>query len=382
MRKSLALITTVVLMTALAGLAADKVPPLVNYQGKLLNNSGSIVPNGNYQLEFRVWSAASGGSLSWGRTYPVNVTDGLFNVVLGDGGGVISGAQTTNLVAAFDGSDRFLGLTITKDQTGATVANAQEIQPRQQLLSTPYAIQANDAAKLGGTSATNYLKNGDVVISGSVRSTNLQVDDQAYFVMKDSGAGLNPVIAFDANDFMLYKRTENYLCIYNGSNEKLRITSSNVVVSASGGITGPGTVPLGSIMMWSGSAVPSGWALCDGNNNTPDLRGRFVLGSGTGASLTARTVGQKGGEETHVLTPTEMPAHAHGVTDPKHSHQINNDETRDGWNIGSYYASDRGQSVSSSLSSATGISIQNTGGNGAHNTIPPFYVLAFIMRVQ
>ena len=63
-------------------------------------------------------------------------------------------------------------------------------------------------------------------------------------------------------------------------------------------------VPVGGIIMWSGAAtnVPTGWALCDGQNGTPDLRGRFVLGAGQGAGLTPRTAGEAGGEETHKLT--------------------------------------------------------------------------------
>jgi len=41
--------------------------------------------------------------------------------------------------------------------------------------------------------------------------------------------------------------------------------------------------PAGSIILWSGSiaSIPSGWALCDGQNSTPDLRGRFVMGAGS-----------------------------------------------------------------------------------------------------
>lgn len=43
-----------------------------------------------------------------------------------------------------------------------------------------------------------------------------------------------------------------------------------------------GRVRHGMIVMWSGAIadIPSGWALCDGANGTPDLRGRFVLGAG------------------------------------------------------------------------------------------------------
>ena len=42
-----------------------------------------------------------------------------------------------------------------------------------------------------------------------------------------------------------------------------------------------GSILTGIIALWSGTAdnIPSGWALCDGNNGTPDLRDRFVLGA-------------------------------------------------------------------------------------------------------
>ena len=54
-------------------------------------------------------------------------------------------------------------------------------------------------------------------------------------------------------------------------------------------------VPGGFIGMWSGSAetIPTGWALCDGTNGTPDLTERFILGAGKGD-----TPGTTGGTAT------------------------------------------------------------------------------------
>src|SRR5262249_34779064 len=51
-------------------------------------------------------------------------------------------------------------------------------------------------------------------------------------------------------------------------------------LSVTGTITGQGAVPVGAIMMWSGDvkSLPKGWVLCDGGNETPDLRGRFIVG--------------------------------------------------------------------------------------------------------
>ena len=66
--------------------------------------------------------------------------------------------------------------------------------------------------------------------------------------------------------------------------------------------------PVGIITMWSGaiSNIPTGWALCDGNNGTPNLTDRFIVGAGNDY-----TVGATGGEATHTLTENEMPKHRH-----------------------------------------------------------------------
>ena len=71
-------------------------------------------------------------------------------------------------------------------------------------------------------------------------------------------------------------------------------------------------VPAGGIIMWSGStaSIPSGWAICDGNNGTPDLRDRFVVGAGSTYGVNAT-----GGSANAVLI-----AHSHSITDPGHDH--------------------------------------------------------------
>jgi microcystin-dependent protein len=84
-------------------------------------------------------------------------------------------------------------------------------------------------------------------------------------------------------------------------------------------------VPTGLISMWSGTnaTIPSGWALCDGLNGTPDLTDRFILGSsddtrgavGDSHTATTSTDGSHnhGGTEGHALIEAEMPSHTHGL---------------------------------------------------------------------
>lgn len=126
-----------------------------------------------------------------------------------------------------------------------------------------------------------------------------------------------------------------------------------------------GGFPAGGIIIWSGAAtnIPSGWALCDGTNGTPDLRSRFVLGAGSSYS-----VGATGGEETHKLTINEMPKHNHAVNDLtklSNAHSVQS--------IAPY-------TMAESWTNNTTL-IKYAGGDAAHNNMPPYYALCYIMKL-
>jgi microcystin-dependent protein len=146
-----------------------------------------------------------------------------------------------------------------------------------------------------------------------------------------------------------------------------------------------GTIPVGGIIMWSGGSVPTGWALCNGNNGTPDLRNRFIVSSGSGYA-----VGATGGSANAVLV-----SHSHTatstVTDNGHAHTL---LTRDSTaNQGSGQGSNQefaggggAQGSVSTESNSTGItvatSISTEGESATNANLPPYYALAFIMRVS
>ena len=118
----------------------------------------------------------------------------------------------------------------------------------------------------------------------------------------------------------------------------------------------PYLVPVGTIVIWYGTSatVPSGWHICDGTTGTPDLRDKFVVGAGT-----TYAKGATGGEATHTLTVGEMPSHTHSYSVKGGS------GSEQGGGSGSY-----------DIGNTTG----STGGDGAHNNLPPYHALYYIMK--
>ena len=62
-------------------------------------------------------------------------------------------------------------------------------------------------------------------------------------------------------------------------------------------------LPTGVICMWSGVTIPTGWYLCDGQNSTPDLRGKFVIGAGT---VIANVTANAGANTTGSISGTTL----------------------------------------------------------------------------
>ena len=116
--------------------ASEPVPAAINYQGKLTDNLGNAVRSGYYEIQFRIWNdptKSDSANYIWGRKFPLHVvTNGMFNVLLTNDGEVPGSPSVTSILDAFAGTDRYLGLTITRNPDGA-VGTPVEITPRQKL---------------------------------------------------------------------------------------------------------------------------------------------------------------------------------------------------------------------------------------------------------
>ena len=175
-------------------------------------------------------------------------------------------------------------------------------------------------------------------------------------------------------------------------------------INSSGTFTGIGTAPIGSIIMWAGNRVtlPSNWKFCDGNTHngitTPNLVGKFILGANAhqdGATITSDTFNSKAyngwnlystiEDGTYTITGGSKDAivvsHGHGVTDPGHNHSFYGS-----YHDGSpapklYLASWAGGPTTNVSTEKTGISIVDAGSSGSNKNLPPYYALAYIMRI-
>lgn len=146
--------------------------------------------------------------------------------------------------------------------------------------------------------------------------------------------------------------------------------------------------PAGGIIMWSGTiaTIPTGWALCDGNNGTPDLTGRFVVH----ADGSTYSPNDTGGANSVALSTSEMPSHTHtfsGTTNTTgaHSHQVAWSVAEGGSGAGSRvenYPSTYSRSTSSAGDHSHTFSgtTSSTGSGSAHENRPPYYALAYIMK--
>ncbi|MEZ4387161.1 MAG: hypothetical protein R3D98_06210 [Candidatus Krumholzibacteriia bacterium] len=137
------------LLLALASLAAAFAPTTMSFQGRLTDEVGVLVPDGPHTVTFRLYLQPSGGGVIWTSTREVQVSHGVFAVVLG---------EVNPLLLPFD-EPYFLGVQYGTEP---------EMSPRVPLSSAPYALAVSDDAVVaslnGNTGDLNLVAGSNVAI--------------------------------------------------------------------------------------------------------------------------------------------------------------------------------------------------------------------------
>ena len=166
-------------------------------------------------------------------------------------------------------------------------------------------------------------------------------------------------------------------------------------------------VPAGTITMFAGLAasIPSGYLRCNGASvsvTTYDVlfaaigykwgnpgSGNFRLPNFESGNRFPRAANSDvqlsriGGEDVHTLTEGEMPVHNHGITDPghRHNHRLIQSSSNVPSSIsGRASEADDQPTVGLNPDSTTGITVNQTGGGGAHENKPPFVSVYMIIK--
>ena len=158
----------------------------------------------------------------------------------------------------------------------------------------------------------------------------------------------------------------------------------------------------GMIILWSGSVnnIPSGWILCNGSNGTPDLRNRFVVGAGstyavdaTGGSANAVVVSHNHtgstnttGNHKHTGSASSAGNHRHSQTPTGSSIYGGGAQSGAGANSGNSYTSEAGAhthglSLNNAGNHSHSFTTANKGESGTNKNLPPYYALAYIMKL-
>jgi hypothetical protein len=289
--------------------AAVGINKTLNVQGRLQDKTGAVVPDGTYNVEFKIYQDGTGatagdpgGTLKWTEDWVYGpgsgggwadnrliVKNGYFSVALGS---ICSMAATTctanngnaqtNTVIDFNQDTLWLSMNIGNTTQAASFAAASgdgEMVPMRRLGSAVYALQADNANKFGGLTSSQLLQLG----TGSVQtdtSTNA-----AVFLNKTGASGNILTLRKNGTDAFDVDNTGNLLF---GSNADKTVQIAQAAASTAGnkltvaaGQGGTGTGSAGGKLVLQGGAAGGTAA----NGGDVLVYGGAKAGSGTNGNV-------------------------------------------------------------------------------------------------
>ena len=225
---------------------------------------------------------------------------------------------------------------------------------------------------VAGSAQISDLTSGRVVFSG----LNGELQDSSSMIFSGATLTVNTLVV-QQNATVTTTLQAEQITSTDDINAADDITAGGTVTASD--FVGNGTIPIGGIIMWSGTDanVPSNWSLCDGTGGTPNLVDKFIVGRGS-----AYAADSTGGSANAVIV-----SHTHSTTESGHEHNYAF-ASRDGGNISELEQSggpdgDRLAAYTADTESvSTGLSVDAQGVSGANANLPPYYAIAYIMRIS
>ena len=294
----------------------------INFQARLENDGGAISADGYYNIEFKLYSASSGGSAEWTEDYTYNSGTGSCSGPLGGNDcrvRVANGYLTANLgsATAFPGTINWNQQQWLTMNIGGTVTTGSfptmgdgEMSPRLLLTAVPYAFQAG---QLGTTSGANVATlsfttptgtdaillpdaSGTVCLqSAAACGFALSTGSSAAFVQGGNSFGAQGVLGTnDTNSLAFRTNNANRLVLDTSGNLTLQQASTLSIASATtgtaltiqGGSATSGTNVGGNLMLQGGAGASTG---ASGSvivkSNTNNSTSAFQVQNSSGANL-------------------------------------------------------------------------------------------------
>jgi len=244
----------------------------LNFQGRLLDNTGELVTDGSYNIEFNLYTVASGGVSEWTETrlnsgaQGVTVQNGYFSVYLGD-------------VTAFPTSidwdqEHWLGMTVRGTGScafGVCSPTDAEMTPRFKLTAVPYAFSAGAVLDSAGNAYT-----GDDLVQLAPSTVQSYTAAIAALRLNQTGTGGLIQLQGDGSDVFVVDKT-------GGTTLGAGITLGNSLSTTAGTIRWTGT----DLQVYDGSQ----WTSLIGSSDTPaaatfyDSTGGATIASGTFSTI-------------------------------------------------------------------------------------------------
>ena len=325
------------------------------------NNALTIATNGgtNERLRVNATGLSVTGSISASNGFSGNLTGN----VNGQLTGTLQTAAQTNITSV----GTLTGLTVDGNLILDSTSNYLHIKGA--LYDKDGQSGSADQVLVSTGTQVDWKDTTSLTASNSQKITIAESDTNSDFPITFSAApgqsGGNTLLS--DNQFT-YNASSNTVTAgtYSGSGASLTSLNANNLQSgtvADARLSNSSLFVQGMIMMYNGSSAPSGWAICDGQNGTPDLRDRFIVGTGSSYSL-----GNTGGANSVTLTTAQMPSHKHTTSVDNTNLFPSSGQTSIGFGgAGSY--------------PATTFTMNNEGGGQAHENRPPYYALMFIMKL-